>query len=58
MMKKSSLIKLTSLTAVLIAPAYANADDCLNGVNPAGNCEVPAGVTSMTISAWGGGQCH
>ncbi len=56
-MNKSSLFKLTSLTAVLIAPAMANAADCVNGAtyDSDGTCEVPAGVTSMTIHAYGGG---
>ncbi len=56
-MKKSDLVKLTSLTAVLIAPAVANAADCVSGAvyDSDGSCTVPAGVTSMTIQAYGGG---
>lgn len=40
---------------LLGAASYATAADCVNGVNGAGSCMVPAGVTSMTIEAWGGG---
>ncbi len=38
-----------------LAAAPALAADCVNGINNSGNCNVPAGVTSITIQAWGGG---
>lgn len=58
MTKQSNLIKLTSLTAFIIAPGMANAADCVNGAtyNASGSCQVPSGVTSMTIQAWGAGS--
>ncbi len=40
-------------SALLSVSAFAA--DCVNGVNPTGNCTVPTGVTSITIEAWGGG---
>ncbi|MDF1485603.1 IPTL-CTERM sorting domain-containing protein [Ramlibacter sp. H39-3-26] len=40
-------------SALLSVSAFAA--DCINGVNPAGVCTVPAGAGSVTIEAWGGG---
>lgn len=34
---------------------HAMAADCVNGINAAGSCTVPTGVTSMTFEVWGGG---
>lgn len=33
----------------------AAAAPCINGNNASGTCEVPAGMTSLTIASWGGG---
>ena len=40
------------LACAMSTPALAA--DCVNGINTAG-CTVPAGVTSVTVKAWGGG---
>lgn len=40
---------------LLGAAGHATAADCVNGINATGSCTVPAGVTRMTIEAWGGG---
>ena len=52
------LIRSLALTSIywVIGTSSAWAADCVSGVYTASTtCTVPAGVTSMTIEAWGGG---
>jgi hypothetical protein len=40
---------------LLLASGLAAAADCVNGLNAAGFCTIPAGVTEVTVRAIGGG---